>query len=180
VVARFDSPESARANTHRPEQGVVGPDRCCRRVEFKDSTDIVTLGAAPTPPVSSSDARPGHRRRGARRAPRCIATMEKVFSEAARCGRRGHRCTATVPTLTSYFTSQAGARNGPRESSAEAQAMFSADVGGRGRRPQSPTRAPMNDLSSGPRPGRRRGRLAARPRGHRGPSLFGIGSSSTT
>ena len=120
-------------NSDRPEQGaVVGRDeKLVDRVEFKDSTDIVTmLGGGSDDAGSVQAMRGGSTDPGSPPSLRGdIAKMEKV-SSAARPDVIGETIAVHddgTYTDVVYFTSQAEARaNETKELPAEAQAMFEA------------------------------------------------------
>jgi hypothetical protein len=133
VVARFDSPESARANNDRPEQGAwwAQTDKLVDAVEFKDSTDIITMLGGGSDAAGFVQVMRGRVTDAAKLAALRgdIATMEKVFSEARPdvVGEVIALHGDGTYTDVVYFTSQAEARaNETKEMSAEAQAMFEA------------------------------------------------------
>lgn len=133
VVARFDSPESAQANSDRPEQGAwwAETEKVVDGVEFKNSTDIVTLLGGGSDAAGFVQVMRGRVTDAAKLAElrSDVATMEKVFGSA-----RPDVIGETIAlhddgTYTDivYFTSQAEARaNETKELPAEAQAMFEA------------------------------------------------------
>jgi hypothetical protein len=133
VVARFDSPESAQANNDRPEQAAwwAVTEKVVEGVEFKNSTDIVTLLGGGSDDAGFVQVMRGRVTDAAKLAElrKDLATMEKVFSEA-----RPDVVGETIAlhddgtyTDVVYFTSQTEARaNEAKEMPADAQAMFEA------------------------------------------------------
>ena len=133
AVARFETEDASRANSQRDEQGAwwAETEKVVDGVEFKNSTDIVTLLGGGSDAAGFVQVMRGRVTDAAKLAELRgdITTMEKVFHEA-----RPDVIGETIAlhddgTYTDivYFTSQAEARaNETKEMPADAQAMFEA------------------------------------------------------
>jgi hypothetical protein len=133
VIARFESAAAAAENNARPEQGEwwAETEKIVDGVEFKDSTDIITLFGGGKDDAGFVQVMRGRVTDSAKLAElrSDLGTMERVFSEARPdvVGEVIALHDDGTYTDVVYFSSLAEARaNETKPMPAEAQAMFDA------------------------------------------------------